>query len=157
MPRWKTSVDLFLTLSSGFEEFPDNVAEIGGTEVTRDGGEISRLRGTPSTIAQLNISFQPAKNWYVRLENVYMSSWLRRGLLREEQTTNELFFPETDGYYNLDVLARYQISKSLQGFVGITNVLNSEYGGIGATGFDIDLFYNPQLMRTFKFGITFTK
>lgn len=153
LPKYKASFDLYLTLSGGFENFPDLTLP----DQVVEGGSIERLRGMPSTIAQFNVSFKPNRNWYFRLENVYMSSWIRRGVLTESQVSNELFFPETSGFYNLDVIARYQISKNLQGFMRVINVLNKDYGGIGATGLDVDLFYNPQLLRNIQFGITFTK
>ncbi|MGB0521538.1 MAG: TonB-dependent receptor plug domain-containing protein [Flammeovirgaceae bacterium] len=153
LPKWKTSFDFYLTLSSGSENFPDLVLPTR----TFDGGSIDELRGVPTTMAQFNLSFKPGANWYIRLENLWMNSWLRRGVLTNRQADDPLFFPNTDGFYNLDVVARYQISENLQGYVRVLNAFNADYGGIGATGLDVDAFYNPQLKRNIQFGITFTK
>jgi len=156
LPVWKTSFDAYLTFSAGSERFPDYSA----ADATLVGGQIDRLRGTPSFIGQFNLSVQPHKNWYLRFESTMMSDWVRRGVTNATQVDGEfsdLFDPVTAGYFNLDMLARYQISKNLQAYTRITNVFNTDYGGIGATGLDVDLFYNPQLLRNIQFGITFTR
>ena len=154
-PRFKTSIDAYLTLSGGNERLPN----ITLSDTTIVQGEIDRYRGMPSMIAQLNVSVQPSDKWYLRLENVVMSDWMRVGInnVLETERAAPVYKPITEGFYNLDFVGRYQISKNLQGFVKVINVFNSEYGGIGATGLDVDLFYNPQLKRNIQFGITFTK
>jgi hemoglobin/transferrin/lactoferrin receptor protein len=35
------------------------------------------------------------------------------------------------------------------------NIFDAQYGGLNATGFDVDLRYTPQLGRNIQIGISF--
>ena len=53
------------------------------------------------------------------------------------------------------MLISYQLGTQIRVYVDMRNVLNAEYSGIGATGLDIDAFYNPQQSRFFLLGLSF--
>jgi outer membrane receptor protein involved in Fe transport len=59
------------------------------------------------------------------------------------------------GFYTLDFITRYSISKNLNAFINVNNVFNAYYGGIDAYNDITNLVYNPQYGRTFRIGFTF--
>lgn len=151
IPRLQLHTDLSLNYARGEEVLPENRGTIDG------------YRQMPEWILQCNVSFVPFKNAYIRLDNVWMSGWYRRYILAAEAIdlfTNQFsgFFEstvETEGYYNIDIVARYSVNKFLSAYVKVMNVFDNEYGGIDATGLDVDLIYNPQLKRNIQFGVSF--
>jgi hemoglobin/transferrin/lactoferrin receptor protein len=143
VPRYKLSADLAIMLSKGSEILP------GG------GGELEDYREVPRSLLQWNISFVPTKKTYIRIENVLSSSWLRRNIAHVDQVSER--YARTAGYYVVDLHLRYELSKNLTAFLKVMNALNTQYAGIGATGLDVDLFYNPQLLRNIQIGLNFSK
>lgn len=139
----KLNIDASVTLSDGneriseaFETFP-----------------IKNYRMVPFFLGQFNVDFMPHKNWYVRLESVWSSKWHRRFI--PPYTSYDSNFNTISGYYTLDAVIRYKWSKHIDTTVKILNAFNAQYGGIDATGFDIDLRYNPQLGRNVQLGVNF--
>lgn len=119
-----------------------------------DSSRISEFRLMPRWMGQFNLQLQPVRNLYLRFESVYMGSWLRR-YIPEKQAYNDPYF-RTPGYFTLDAIGRYQLSDQVSMMVKVINLFNREYAGIDATGTDIDMPYNPQLMRNIQFGINFS-
>ncbi|TAE75160.1 MAG: TonB-dependent receptor [Bacteroidetes bacterium] len=146
IPEIKLNVDANVSYSQGREILPDDPLR------TDDGGIINEFRMMPRWSGKLNFDFSPSKNWYFRFENIMMSSWQRR------YTLNAALVDETyrvAGYYSLDFIGRYKLSKNISTYCRVTNVFNQNYGGIDATGFDVDLRYNPQYLRMFQIGLNF--
>ncbi len=137
----KLNSDVYLNFADGQEELP------------QDRGTIQGYRLVPRLLAKWNFDFEPFPNAYLRVENTYSGSWYRRFIPAEgaQNAPNA----RTDGFYNLDVTARYQLSNSLDAFVKVFNVFDAKYGGIDARGADVDLDYNPQIGRNFQIGITY--
>lgn len=138
----KLGADLNITLTRGHETL-DTSAET-----------INSFLSVPGFTGQLRLFFYPTKNLYINLENTLLSSWYRRytpDVASFEQ--NDIF--RTDGYYNLDVMARWQLNEYLSTFLRVRNLFNAMYGGIDATGLDIDMLYNPQPGRMIQGGLTF--
>lgn len=142
IPRYKLGADFFFNLSGGSETLPS-------------GKKLEGYRAVPNHLLQMNFSLSPSKNVYIRLENIWSGSWLRRNLQSQEDFHSS--YARVDGYFTTDITARYQFSKNLSGYVRVLNVFNTEYGGIGAEGLDIDLFYLPQLKRNIQIGLSFSK
>lgn len=150
--KWAWNVDVNLTFSRGSErlpklEFAQN-AGIGNVENIT----INDYRMVPLFLGQFNTDFKPHKNWYVRLESVWSSKWNRRYISPVDilENTNTV-----KGYFTVDAIVRYKLSKHLNTHFKVLNILNEQYGGIDATGLDIDLRYNPQLGRNVQFGLNF--
>ena len=61
------------------------------------------------------------------------------------------------GFYNLDATVTVGITKDnhLHGVLKVTNVTNALYGGIDVKSMDVDLPFNPQYYRMFRFGVTY--
>lgn len=144
VPAWSLNADISLTYSSGEEVLSSEQGTIL---------EIDAYRTMPNFIGQFNIDFKPHQRWYVRLENVMMSDWYSRFLLPQNIINNAN--STVDGYYTLDMTVRHELNKNLKAYLRVMNVFNANFGGIGATGFDVDLPYNPQQLRTFQFGLNF--
>lgn len=139
MPQLKLNTDIYLNYADGEEVLPNDRND-----------KISVHRMVPRFMAQVNFSLEPVKNVYLRFENVYMTDWVRRFVPNARTADFRI-----DGYYNLDFIGRYQFNRSFGLFLKVKNVFDAEYGGIGATGLDVDLVYNPQLKRNVQFGASF--
>lgn len=143
IPVIKLDSDLTLTLSTGEKMLPDTL------------GTIDDYNTVPNWVLQWNLSFEPFKNAYVHIHNTYSDGWYNRFIPNAQFYKERSEFFYTQGYYTIDLTARYQISKFLSVFVKTTNLFNARYGGIDATGTDVDLRYNPQLGRNIQIGIGF--
>lgn len=115
---------------------------------------IDEFRMLPALMLQADVSFYPAKNLYINATNIAMSSWYRGHIPNESAFENP--YSKVDGYYTLDVLARYNINEYFSVFLNVNNVFDAEYGGIDATQMDTDLKYNPQKGRNVRFGLSFS-
>ncbi len=109
----------------------------------------------PKHFGHLSLSFYPVKSLYVHIENTWETNWLRN-LFFLEYIYKDLFKNE-EGFFTLDALLGYNISEGLRGFIRITNLLNEKYkNGLNVTGLKEDLFYNPQLGRNIRIGISYS-
>jgi len=107
----------------------------------------------PKHSGKLKVSLYPAKNFYIHIESLWMTKWLRL-LIPFEDIYNELF-KKTDGYYAMNVLASYNISDNLGIFLKVTNLFDEKYGSVNATILNENLVYNPQLRRSLRFGLSY--
>jgi len=62
---------------------------------------------------------------------------------------------DIEGYYTLDLLARFMISRNFEAFAHFTNVTNARYAGLDSYADENDLFYNPQPGFMMHFGLSF--
>ncbi len=144
IPAVKLNLDLFLSISKGDEILPNNF------------GSISSYRQMPSVMGQINFSLQPWNKWYFYFSNVLSTKWTKRFFPVPPEVMKEMGWPtEVAGFYTLDFLTRFNISKNFQAYLKINNVFNARYGGIDAYGNQYDLRYNPQYGRNFMLGLTF--
>lgn len=134
-----------LTLSSGEEMVPDNSATTDTVLVKLD-----NVRGVPKAMVQVSLDFDFSKIFHVRLDNTYCSKTQRIYYIGLD---NGFFW--SPSYYNLDVALSIKMTKNLSGLVKVSNLTNTLYGGMDALTMDVDLAYNPQLLRTFSFGVTY--
>jgi hemoglobin/transferrin/lactoferrin receptor protein len=139
--RIHLDTDFFFSYTQGSEILPD------------DGGTIDAYRMQPDFMGQWRISFRPSPKWYINFQNVMMSSWYRRNTFNIEQYEEER--SKTDGYYTLDMLVRHYFNKNVSVYFRVNNVFDAEYGGIDATGLDVDATFNPQLQRNIQAGVSF--
>lgn len=115
--------------------------------------KLKALRMTPRSIHQWQLSFYPTKYLYISLRQQWISSWLRRYTPSVEDSQKELYTNKR--YYTMDILTSYQLGNQIRVYVDIKNVFNAEHSGIGATGLDVDAFYNPQQRRFLLLGLSF--
>jgi outer membrane receptor protein involved in Fe transport len=128
----------------------------GGDENLGDGrGLIGQYRQVPTHSLQWGISLNPIKKLYLNFDNVVMSGWLPKYLNPRETFADIKKTRWVNGYYTLDMIARYELSKNLTSFIKILNVFDTKYGGINATGLDVDLIYTPQMGRNIQVGVSF--
>lgn len=139
--RIHLDTDLFISYTQGSEILPD------------DGGEINDYRMQPDFMGQWRISFRPSPKWYINFQNVLMSSWYRRNTFNIAQYEEER--AKTNGYYTLDMLVRHYFNKNVSAYFRVNNVFDSKYGGIDATGLDVDATFNPQLQQNIQAGVSF--
>jgi outer membrane cobalamin receptor len=142
IPSIRLDSDMFLTYTTGEEALSEGK------------GTIAALRMSPDWLGQMRLSFQPVKRMYVNLNQVFVSGYYRRYIPSVEAFNDPK--SRISGFYNLDIIARYELSKHLRVYTKILNVFDSFYGGIDATGLDIDLKINQQMGRNIQFGISFS-
>lgn len=147
LPKAKLNLDFAASTHFGGETLPDSPLRQNDSLV------LNEYRMLPRFIVQLNLDFVPIKNMYVRIENVLMSGWIPRYVVNDIRADYEQ--KRVKGYYTMDILLRYKLGKNLNTHLRVINVFNANYGGIDATGFDVDLAYNPQYLRTFQVGLNF--
>ena len=133
--------DIFLSYTQGTEILPN------------DEGTINAYRMQPNFMGQWRISFRPSTKWYINFQNVMMSGWYRRNISNLEDYEKE--GAKIDGYYTLDMLIRHYFNKNVSSYFRINNVFNADYGGLDGSGLDVDLNYNPQLVRNMQAGLSF--
>jgi outer membrane receptor for ferrienterochelin and colicin len=116
--------------------------------------EISQHRQVPMHTLQWSVAAKPHKKLYFNLDNVLMSGWYRRYV---PVVTTKTSLPNQfiKGYYTLDFVGRFYFTKNLSSYIKIINVFDADYGGLSATGLDIDLYNMPQLGRNVQVGISF--
>ncbi len=115
---------------------------------------LTGYRSMPAFLGQWRLHAEPVRRLYLAVEG----QTLGRALRAYQQPDDPFWFEayrHTPGYTNLDVLARYNLSKQLSGYVRVNNMLNASYGGIDASGTNADLIYNLQRGRFFYFGMSF--
>lgn len=112
--------------------------------------EIDRIRSQPSFLGQCNVILKPGRRFYIHLNNTIATSYIRQFVDPNGQTF------QNDGFYTLDLMLRLKATRNFQLYGHFLNVFNKEYGGIDATGFIDDLFYNPQPLRTFRLGLSYS-
>lgn len=133
-----------LTLSTGGENIYGDNAQAKSID------HIKYIRQTPKYMAQLALDFDVLKLMHFSIENVYCSKWARKYYRGND---NQYFW--STPYYNLDFMFTLKIGKYLSGSIKVNNVFNTQYGGIDVKDMDVDLPYNPQLLRTIRFILTY--
>lgn len=131
--------------------------QIGSEVLEANGGTLNNYRQVPNHTIQWGISFNPFKKLYLNFDNVMMSGWYRKYISSDINIGrgDDIFKAFIKGYYTLDMTARYTFNKNLASFIKITNMFDTQYGGLSATGFDVDLRYSPQLGRNVQVGVSF--
>lgn len=131
--------------------------QAGSETLEENGGTLNNYRQVPHNTLQWSISFNPIKKLYFNFDNVMMSGWYRKYISSDINLGrgDDVFKAFIKGYYTLDMAARYTFNKNLATFVKITNMFDTQYGGLSATGFDVDLKYSPQLGRNVQIGVSF--
>ncbi len=129
---------------------------IGKETLPQGKGTLDVVRGQPSFLGQLNQSLTFWKGTaYLNITHIYSSGFVKTNISNSQQYNNNPEFFTNDGFYTMDILGRYRVSKNFQGYISIKNVLNKKYAGIDATGTIDDLVYNPQSLRTITFGLSY--
>ncbi|SFE58401.1 TonB-dependent receptor plug domain-containing protein [Thermoflexibacter ruber] len=144
IPAIGLNTNFAYTYQFGFEDL--------GGDLT---GRLNEYRQVPRHTLQWNISLNPLKKLYLNFDNVAMSGWYRKYIDTDLDIGRELFKNFIKGYYTLDMTARYTFNKNISSFLKIINVFDAQYGGLNATGFDVDMKYTPQLGRNIQIGISF--
>ena len=118
--------------------------------------DIDGVRALPKVISQLRLHFKPLSNFKVIIDNTFISKSLVRNVFAFFD--QDAFFEinnEHQGYYTMDVSTVININDRTTASIKMKNFFNTQYAGIDATS-DLDaLFYNPQPLRTFRFGIKY--
>lgn len=142
VPSIQLGAELNFTLSQGTEILPET-EEI-----------IENFRQMPQQMGKLKLYATPARNLYINTELVGMGGWYRSYISSKANLPKDYMY--TQGYWTQDVYASYNLSKQFKVFVNVKNIFDKQYAGIDATGFDIDMIFNPQLRRQIRIGANFS-
>jgi len=140
------SVRMNAELSLSFLNRQDHLP--GVTEIVRQ-----YLNLIPKHEGKLKISLYPVKTLYVSVESQWMSKWLKL-FIPFESIYNDLV-KKVDGFYSMNINLSYSLSPNLKAFIKVINVFDEKYGGMNATILKENLVYNPQLRRSFRFGLSY--
>jgi len=125
-----------------------------GREILPDGDVIKFFRTMPSYIGKAKVSLATSRRTYLTVNTTWMSK-IQKLFSTDYQSFILGEYSETNGFFTIDAVAGFRFHKNLNLYVKAINLLNKEYGGINAAGYDIDLPYNPQWGRNIRFGMTF--
>ena len=125
-----------------------------GKEILPEGDVIEFFRTMPSYIGKGKISFAPSRRTYVLIQTTWMSKFQK---IFNTDYGSFIFgdYSDTNGFFTIDAIGGFRFHKNLNLYLKVINLLNKEHSGIGGTGYDVDLRYNPQLGRNIRFGMTF--
>lgn len=143
IPAINLSTNFAYTFQSGTENLGD------------DRGELQAYRQVPEHTLQWGISLNPIKKLYFNFDNVAMSGWYSKFLPLNRNFSDDLSDYFIKGYYTLDMTTRYSFNKNVSTFIKVMNVFDAKYGGLNATGLDVDLRYTPQMGRNIQIGVSF--
>ncbi len=115
---------------------------------------ISQHRQVPVHTLQWSIAANPYKKLYLNFDHVLMSGWYRR-YVPSDVSLSSLPKQFIKGYYTLDFVGRYYFTKNMSSYIKVINVFDAEYGGLSATGLDVDMYYMPQFGRNVQVGVSF--
>ena len=138
--------ELNVSLSKTSESFPD-LLQIAGEF-------LSDFTLLPNHFGQLKVSMEPTKNLYLHVISIWESNWLRL-VIPFEELYNNIFKP-VDGFYSMDVVVNYNISRNLSTYLKIYNLFDEKYGAPGYSEVNYSLRYSPQMGRNIHVGLTYT-
>ena len=137
--------ELSLTFAKSSDNFPD-IVEIAGDF-------LSEFTLMPNHFGQLHLSMNPVDKLYLSVSGIWESSWLR--VILPFPDLYKSIFKKADGYYTMDLLARYSFNNDISIFLKVDNLFDEKYGGIGVSRLNAGLPYNPQLGRNIRFGLSY--
>ena len=97
---------------------------------------------------------EPVKNLHLHVTSIWESTWLRL-IIPFEDLYNNIFKP-VDGFYSMDVVVHYNISKNLSTYLKVYNLFDEKYGAPGYSELNYSLRYSPQMGRNIHVGLTYT-
>lgn len=114
---------------------------------------VENFRIMPNHLGHYKVSLTPFKNTRIHLEGVWMSKWLRV-IIPVESLYKDLF-KDVDGFYKMDAVVNYELSRNLMVYLNVRNVFDEKYGGLNTSGLKDNLPFNPQLRRNIRIGLTY--
>jgi len=146
IPNLVKSIRMDAELSLSFLQRSDKLPNV--TDIVKE-----YLTLMPSHEGKLKVSFYPVKPLYLSIESQWMSKWMR--LLIPFESVYQKLFKDADGFYSMNVTSSYSLSPNLRAYFKVINLFDENYGGMNATILEENLIYNPQMRRTFRFGLTY--
>lgn len=134
-----------LTYSSGHEY----ISPTGPSEQA-EYTKIDYVRMVPKWYGQFSYDITFLKKFNLGVDNIVSSKFARK--YYEGHDNKYFWYPK---FCDMDIRLNIHLSKHLFLQLKCQNALNQKYGGIDNKRLDVDLPYNPQLMRRFRMGITY--
>ncbi|GAB4326644.1 MAG: hypothetical protein Kow00127_19460 [Bacteroidales bacterium] len=128
-----------------------------GREVLPNGlGELDGVRAVPEYLIQFTLSVQPADGWKLFGRMTAAGKSMKRFYPVPPDQMEIVGLPvSVDGYFLIDLISHWTITKYLSGFIEVRNLGSTPRGGLDATGTYDDLIYNPQPLRQIRGGFNF--
>jgi outer membrane cobalamin receptor len=146
IPNIIRSIRMDAELSLSFLDRKDRLPNV--TELVKE-----YLTLMPSHEGKLKVSFYPVKPLYISIESQWMSKWLR--LFIPFESIYKQLFRDVDGFYSMNATSSFSLSPNLRAYFKVINLFDENYGGMNATILEENLIYNPQMRRSFRFGLTY--
>ncbi len=142
-----TGKDVIESIKLGFEI---GVSLSKANQILPTDISIENLKYIPLHSGKFKLYMQPTKRFYFS-SLTYWSSKIET-ILEPSSIVNQT---KIEGFLDIDLVTGFKLNKNITVYLKVINLLDEKYSGIDATGYDIDLNYNPQLGRNFRFGMTF--
>jgi len=144
------SIGLNIMTSVNYNLGHEILAADGVSQQKDDYIRLNYVRMVPKWFAQFSYDFMFLKRISLRIDNVWSARFARKYF---QGNDNEYFwYPK---YYDLDATINIKLSERLHLMMMCYNVLNRKFGGIDNKRMDSDLPYNPQMLRRFRFGLSY--
>ncbi len=131
-PAIKLSTDINLNYSNGKEKVLQLfIGEFQGRQLQ----DLPAVRAQPEFIGHVRMSVEPFKSFTIFLNHSFMtSSWTRNKFrITMALQNNQPERLKNAGYYTLGMRSQLKISRQLNAYVDLANLMNIQYAGIDAT------------------------
>lgn len=113
--------------SAWTESSASNSSANGGGDITVKPG--NHIPGIPSSTVKLRLDYLATPKWNVGTNVTYRSGVYARGDENNQDVNGKI-----PGYFLIDLDTTYQVTKQLQVFASVTNLLDKRYASFGALG-----------------------
>jgi outer membrane receptor for ferrienterochelin and colicin len=142
----KLDLEFSLNLSKGSEVV---ILDFGNDPVQVD---LDNVRSYPTFISKFNLSYRPFTKFFIRSENSFQNSNIPlslAGLYSTGELNNQR------AAVKMNLIFRYQLNRYFGVSARITNLLNTNFGGIDATETNNVLLNNPQERRNYSLVVDY--
>ncbi|WP_248324343.1 MULTISPECIES: TonB-dependent receptor [unclassified Caballeronia] len=113
--------------STWVEHSPSNSSADGNGNITVHSGD--RIPGIPSNTVKLRVDYSPVSQWNVGSNLTYRSNIFSRG-----DENNQDVNGSVAGYFLIDLDTTYNVTKQLQVYATVKNLLNKRYASFAILG-----------------------
>ncbi|WP_241270150.1 MULTISPECIES: TonB-dependent receptor [unclassified Caballeronia] len=113
--------------STWVEHSPSNSSADGDGNITVHSGD--RIPGIPSNTVKLRVDYTPVSRWNVGSNLTYRSNFFARG-----DENNQDVNGSVAGYFLIDLDTTYSVTKQLQIYATVKNLLNKRYASFAILG-----------------------
>jgi outer membrane receptor for ferrienterochelin and colicin len=124
----------------------------GRTALPAGEGFVDEALMSPEWMLKWRLSLTPWRRLRLHVDQAWCTDWRARHIRSQADYADPFF--QVDGYYLMDLAARYDCGRGVVAFAQCQNVWDRAYAGIDAYEKN-NLRYNPQIGRAFYAGLEY--